>query len=418
MAITKNHQTQAEDSPNSTFVPPTNLPQPQTGKKIIPWLTGIFFLTIIGTGSVYLISQIQTHKSTPIENITIAPITRITASGRLQPEGEVIKLSVAYAQDSRVNQLLVKEGDRVKAGQTIAILQGIDKKQMELAEAEQNLAVETAKLAKIKSGDAKLAEIAAQEANIARIKAQLTTETLEKQAAINRATAELENATKSYNRYQKLHREGAVTTAALDDKREAWVSAAANLEAAKARLATTVSTLEKQIQTETAMLSKLKEVRPVDIRIAEEQVKKATLQINRIKAELDDFYVRSPVAGQILKINTRVGEQVNTSQGIVELGRTQQMYAIAEIYETDIGKIQVGQRASIISEHGGFTGTLHGTVDHIGLQIKKQDILDADPAADRDARVVEVKVKLDAEDTPKVAGLTNLQVRITVDIDQ
>jgi HlyD family secretion protein len=86
-------------------------------------------------------------------------------------------------------------------------------------------------------------------------------------------------------------------------------------------------------------------------------------------SSLDDFYVRSPVAGQILKINTRVGEQVNTSQGIVELGRTQQMYAIAEIYETDVGKIRVGQRASIISEHGGFAGAVHGTVDHIGLQI-------------------------------------------------
>lgn len=100
----------------------------------------------------------------------------------------------------------------------------------------------------------------------------------------------------------------------------------------------------------------------------------------------------------------------------MELGRTQQMYAIAEIYETDVSKIRVGQRAAIISEHGGFTGTVHGTVEHIGLQIKKQDILDSDPAADKDARIVEVKVRLDEQDTPKVAGLTNLQVRITVDI--
>lgn len=49
-------------------------------------------------------------------------------------------------------------------------------------------------------------------------------------------------------------------------------------------------------------------------------------QVQRIEAELDDFYVRVPVAGQILKINTRVGEQVNTSAGIVELGRTHQRY--------------------------------------------------------------------------------------------
>jgi HlyD family secretion protein len=40
--------------------------------------------------------------------------------------------------------------------------------------------------------------------------------------------------------------------------------------------------------------------------------------------------------------------------------------------------------------------------------------LNSDPAADKDARIVEVKVRLDAEDTAKVAGLTNLQVRVMV----
>jgi HlyD family secretion protein len=39
--------------------------------------------------------------------------------------------------------------------------------------------------------------------------------------------------------------------------------------------------------------------------------------------------------------------------------------------------------------------------------------LNSDPAADKDARIVEVKVRLDAEDTAK-AGLTNLQVRVMV----
>ena len=51
------------------------------------------------------------------------------------------------------------------------------------------------------------------------------------------------------------------------------------------------------------------------------------------------------------------------------------------------------------------------------MQIKKQDVLDADPAADKDARVVEVKVRIDPEDNDKVAGLTNLQVRITIALE-
>jgi HlyD family secretion protein len=165
------------------------------------------------------------------------------------------------------------------------------------------------------------------------------------------------------------------------------------------------------------MLQKLREVRPVDVQVVQAEVEKAIAQINRIKAELDDFYVRAPIAGQVLKINTRVGEQVNTSQGIVELGRTNQMYAIAEVYETDVGKLRVGQRARVVSEHGGFTGEVHGAVEHIGLQIKKQDVLESDPTAEKDARVVEVKVRIDPQDNAKVAGLTYLQVRINFDLN-
>ncbi len=378
---------------------------------------GVAILTAIGVGATYTISQVKKPKPAPVTTTKVAPVTKVTALGRLEPQGEVIKLSVANAQDSRVNKLLVEEGDRVQNGQVIAILQGIDKKQAELTEAKKNLAVERAKLTQLEAGEAKQAEIAAQSANIARIQAQLRTETIEKKATIARAQSELRNAQINYQRYQSLHAEGAVKTSDLDDKREAFETATAKVNEAQAQLAYKVSTLEKQIQTEKAMLKKLREVRPVDVQVAQAEVERAIAQINKIKAELEDLYVRVPVAGQILKINTRVGEQVNTSQGIVELGRTNQMYAVAEVYETDVGKLKVGQKATIVSEHGGFKGSIQGTIDHIGLQIKKQDVLESDPAANKDARIVEVKVRIDPQDSPKIAGLTNLQVRITFDLN-
>jgi HlyD family secretion protein len=53
-------------------------------------------------------------------------------------------------------------------------------------------------------------------------------------------------------------------------------------------------------------------------------------------------------------------------------------------------------------------------VDHIGLQIGKKDVLDTDPAADTDARVVEVKIRLDPEASQVVAGLTYLQVNVKI----
>ena len=376
-------------------------------------------LVSLGLGGIYLVfSQAQPQRSATEQPAKATQAKKVTALGRLEPEGEVIKLSVSNAQDSRVNKLLVAEGDRVKAEQVIAILQGLDKKQAELAEAKQNVAVYQAKLVQIQAGEAKNAEITAQRANIARLEAQLATEKTEREAEIFDAKAELRNAEINYQRYQTLHQQGAETAQKRDNAREAFERAQAKLNQAQAHLQNTVSTLQEQITQERAMLEKLKEVRPVDLKVAQAELQQANAQFNRIKAELEDLYVRVPVAGRILKINTRVGEQVNTSQGIVELGRIHQMYAIAEVYETDVGLVKPGQRASIISEHGGFKGKIHGTIDHVGMQIKKQDVLSADPAADKDARVVEVKVRIDPKDNDQVTGLTNLQVRITIDLER
>ncbi len=400
----------------STNPPSTEKPEKPTKKKLNSWLISFIIISLGGSMAYWYISQRQSPNITPEPIVNPAPVA-VTALGRLEPAGEVIKLSVANAQDSRVNELLVEEGDRVIAKQLIATLQGLDQKQAELAEAKQNVVVFRAKLEKIKAGEAKLAEIAAQKANIARLQAQLHTETIEREAEIADAQAELKNAEINYNRYQTLYRDGAVSQADLDDRQELYQRGQAKLNRVQARLNNTLSTLQEQIAQEKAMLDKLREVRPVDLAEAQAEVDYAIAQVTRIESELEDYYVRVPIDGQILKINTHIGEQVNTNEGIVELGRTSQMYAIAEVYETDVSKVKIGQRATVISEHGGFEGELQGTVDHIGLQIKKQDVLESDPAADKDARVVEVKVRLDPQDSDRVAGLTNLQVRVKIDLD-
>jgi len=383
-----------------------------------PWLMGTAIALFMGSVGTYLIvSQIQGNDPSPETTTVVSAPQAVTALGRIEPQGEVIKLSVANAQDSRVNQLKVEEGEWVEAGQIIAILQGLDQKQAELDQAQQNVKIYQARLAQVEAGEAKLAEIAAQEAVINQLKAQLRTETLEREAEIASVQAELRNAKQNYQRYQMLHQEGAVDTAARDDRRETFETTQAALQEAQAHVETTRLTLQERIRQEEALLKTLKEVRPVDRQEAQAELAHAIAQVKRIEAELEDFYVRVPIAGQILKINTRVGEQVNTSEGIVELGQTKQMYAIAEVYETDVKLVQPEQRATIISEYGGFTGEIRGTVEQVGMQIKKQDVIDADPTADKDARVVEVEVRIDSEDNEKVAGLTNLQVRITIDVE-
>ena len=90
------------------------------------------------------------------------------------------------------------------------------------------------------------------------------------------------------------------------------------------------------------------------------------------------------------------------------------MLAIAEVYESDIRKVSLGQQAEITSENDGFQGKLTGSVSQIGYQIGKKDVLDTDPASDVDARVVEVKIKLDPESSKKVSSLSNAKIFVEI----
>jgi len=379
----------------------------------------MFVLLVAGISVIALISfyMLSNFYATPLK-VTSAPTAKVsivkavTSLGRLEPQGEVIYLSApASAEGARIAQLSVKEGDWVKAGQIVAILDSRDSRQAALLEAEQNVALARAKLAQIQAGEAKVAGLAAQQANIARLKAQLRTETTEREAEIARAEAELRNAESTYRRHQLLHQEGAISTSARDDKREVFETAQAKLKVAKAQWANTVSTVQAQIQQEQSVLNKLKEVRPVDVQAARAEVDSAMATVKKAQATLDLAYVRASRDGQILKIHTWPGETIG-NKGIVELGKTNQMYVVAEVYQTDIQKVRLGQRATITSD--AFSGTVKGTVDQIGLQIFKRDVLSTDPLADTDARVVEVKVRLDPTDNQKVAGLTNVQVNVSI----
>ncbi|MBO6565262.1 MAG: efflux RND transporter periplasmic adaptor subunit [Pseudomonadales bacterium] len=120
----------------------------------------------------------------------------------------------------------------------------------------------------------------------------------------------------------------------------------------------------------------------------------------------------APSAGTIVQINTWPGEAIGP-QGILELANTDQMFAIAEIYETDIAYLKLGQRAQVTSS--AFSETLLGTVTFIRPLVRKQDVMGTDPAASKDARVIEVEVKLDHSEP--VQTLTNLQVEILFEVE-
>ena len=109
----------------------------------------------------------------------------------------------------------------------------------------------------------------------------------------------------------------------------------------------------------------------------------------------------------MLAINAREGERIDET-GVLELGRVDQMYAIAEVYETDVRRLAVGQQARVESD--ALPAPIAGRVERIRPLVRKQDQIGTDPAARKDGRVVEVEVLLD--DSVDVSGLTNLQVDV------
>lgn len=132
-------------------------------------------------------------------------------------------------------------------------------------------------------------------------------------------------------------------------------------------------------------------------------------QVARAEAERRLTQVRAPIDGRVLDVHARAGERVG-SDGILELGATQAMYAIAEVYETDVARVHIGQRARVTSPV--FAQDLGGFVEKIRPKIEKHDALGTDPASRKDARVVEVEVRLD--ESAAVAGLTQVQVEVTL----
>jgi HlyD family secretion protein len=145
------------------------------------------------------------------------------------------------------------------------------------------------------------------------------------------------------------------------------------------------------------------------VRVAEARVSVVRAQLARKTLELDRAYIRAPTDGRVLEIVSHPGELVGLD-GILELGRVDRMYAIAEVYETDIRNVRVGQRATVSSK--ALDTDLSGTVELIRPKIQKHDEIGTDPAARKDARIVEVEIRLD--EPSAAAALTNLQVDVVI----
>jgi HlyD family secretion protein len=139
------------------------------------------------------------------------------------------------------------------------------------------------------------------------------------------------------------------------------------------------------------------------------QLQETRAQLSRVRTDLVNTELRAPIDGTVLRIQARPGERPG-DKGILELGNSERMEALVEVYESDIGRVRLGQTVRLSSENGGFNGTLSGRVSRISPQVRQRQLLSTDPTGDADARIVEVRVRLDPEDARRVQDLTGLKV--------
>ena len=277
----------------------------------------------------------------------------VAALGRIEPLGGVIHIGVPSTPDAISGAVLAKlhvgRGDDVTAGQLLAEIDTVSVGKARVAEAE-------AELETSRRGAKAAASIAEEACVVATVSARTS------------------------GRKTELLSRG------LTSKEEAE-QAKGDAEASAASCA----------------------ARRAEASVAESQIASAATVLALRRAELERANVRAPFAGRILDLKAKPGELVG-AEGILDLGRVGEMYAIAEVYETDIRRVRVNQRARVKSD--ALAQALTGTVTQIRPHVHKMDEIGTDPAARKDARIVEVEIRLD--DPAAVANLTNLQVEVEI----
>ncbi len=386
-------------------------------KSVQPWRKPSFWmliaaLVVVGAGGTLVVRNLLQTRQAAREQAEL-PLPRqvkVVALGRVEPASRVI--DVATAEAGRIDRLEVQKGDQVQSGQILAYLDMYDVRRAERDVAASQLAEARAQL----TAETTLGNSQVQEANtrVRQIDGPQQAAIAAQEAAMESLEAQLNVAEIDLERFQQLNQSGAISRQDLDSQRA------------------TVDKLRADLRNAAASKQRLEQARLSDMQNAEAQVVSARATSTRAQvasqvdsaaqnlalaeAQLARTILRSPQAGQILDIFAYPGEAVSPNgEPVLALGDTRQMVVVAEVYETDIGLVKLGQPVTITSRNGAFSETLTGTVSEIGLRIAKNDVLDDDPAANADARVVEVRVKVDQSDV--LAALTNLQVDVAIDIE-
>jgi ABC exporter DevB family membrane fusion protein len=295
--------------------------------------------------------------------------SHIAARGRVEgATSQDIKLASRVV--GRLKEVSVNDGDPIRKGQIVAVLENNDL----LAQVEQ----------------ARASVLHAQAALERLDNGARPEERAASRAAMQEAQAAADNARQNFERSQKLFQEGGIISQSVLDQAERDAKMAqARLESARENYKLVMAPPRRE-----------------DVASAQAELSLARAQLAQAQDNYDNTFVHSPADGVVVKRYMNPGESISYEslyQPIVSISDTTRLMVRTEIDETDIGKIQIGQRAAIRCD--AFRGqTFYGHVVRISGGLGPKKIQTDNPTEKIDMDVLESFVEADPG-TPLRVGL-------------
>ena len=165
------------------------------------------------------------------------------------------------------------------------------------------------------------------------------------QASVDALSYKLKFARAEYDRAQKLSRTGVISTNALERVRTEYLSARQDLARAQAEVATAKANLAYAKGGK-----KEREVLDSEVRMLEQKTAKMRTRIKRQTLLVEEHSLLSPISGVVSKTFVLPGEYVRPGQRIALIHDPEKIWVEANIRETEIRRLRVGQRVDITAD--------------------------------------------------------------------